>query len=99
MRRCILSSIIVCFSTISLFAAITVNLPCENVAVKQGINSTVFEGAEVYGKPGQPQLPVYKCAVLIPPDADLSTVSFSISGSGGQCDPSASQTRSVMSSE
>ena len=80
MRRCILSSIIVCFSTISLFAAISVNLPCENVAVKQGINCTVFEGAEVYGKPGQPQLPVYKCAVLIPPDADLSTVSFSISG-------------------
>ena len=79
MRRCIISGIILCFSTISLFAAVSVNLPCESVVVKQGISSTVFEGAEVYGKPGQPQLPVYKCAVLIPPDADLSTISFSVS--------------------
>ena len=80
MRRSIFLSIILCLSTVSLFAAISVNLPFESVVVKEGINSTVFEGAKVYGKPGQPQLPVYKCAVLIPPDADLSSVSFSISG-------------------
>lgn len=79
MRLLSLGSIIVFFLTFSLFADISLNIPCKGVSVIGGGNGAVFTGSKVYGKPGQPALPVFKCALLLPPDADLSSVSLSVS--------------------
>ena len=41
-------------------------------------NATIFEGISIYGEPGQPELPFYTRTFLVPPNADLSTVSVTI---------------------
>ncbi len=64
----------------TLNAKISVNLPYKDVSVQNSRGVAEFEAYELFGEPGQPLLPVYTCAVLLPPDADLSTVSFSIKG-------------------
>ena len=80
MRGLALFAITLYLSAVSLLANISFNLPCKNVAVTKEASSTVFKGSDVSGEPGQPQLPVYTCVFVIPPDADLNSVSFSISG-------------------
>ena len=79
MLRKPLFGIILFFSFVSVFSNISINLPCKNVTVRSG-PTAVFNGATLFGHPGQPLLPVYTCAVLLPPDADLNTVTFSIKG-------------------
>lgn len=80
MRSVTFAGVMLFICAVSLYANISYNLPCKNVTVKEGIAGTVFEGSAVYGEPGQPQLPVYTAAFLIPPDAELNSVTFSISG-------------------
>lgn len=59
-------------------AKITTELPKQDISVARiGTNSS-FPGAVTFGLPGDPELPVYYATILLPPDADLNTVSVSI---------------------
>ncbi len=71
-------SIFLCVS-ISL-ASISVSIPEESVAVKQVEGYAEFTGSNLYGEPGSPLLPAKRYTFLVPPDVDLSTVSFRIQG-------------------
>jgi hypothetical protein len=61
-------------------AQFSVNLPIKEVSVKNVEGTAVFSGGDIDGKPGRPALPFYNVLFLLPPDADLKTVSVSISG-------------------
>ncbi len=80
MKRFLLLNVVLYCAVISLSAAVTVELPYKDVSVSRSGRTAVFTGTELYGSPGQPHLPVYTCGILLPPDADLKTVSFSMSG-------------------
>ena len=64
--------------TCSISAKISVNLPFTETSVQNIRGYAEFNTQELFGEPGQPLLPVYTCAVLLPPDADMKTVSISI---------------------
>jgi len=71
---------VLCIFAITVHAAIIVDLPYSNVRVENARPEARFSGTGLNAEPGQPLLPVYSCAILLPPDADLSTVSFSVKG-------------------
>ncbi len=64
----------------AMYGAVTVPLPVDAIHVTRGREHAVFSGARLYGAPGQPELPVYYCSVLLQPGADLSAVSLEIIG-------------------
>ncbi len=72
--------IVVLLVVSALFARISISLPYEEVRTGRDAQYAVFSGTELFSEPGQPNLPVYSCGVLLPPDADLNTVTFSIKG-------------------
>lgn len=61
-------------------ATVTINLPQEDISVDRLCGSAQYSERDVFGEPGQPSLPVYVYSVLLPPDADLKSVSISIEG-------------------
>ncbi|MBN1982517.1 MAG: hypothetical protein JW795_13370 [Chitinivibrionales bacterium] len=63
-----------------LYAAITVDLPLQDLSVQNVRGVAQFAPVELAGEPGQPNLPVYNCSVLLPPDADLKNVTYSFEG-------------------
>ncbi len=76
-KYCLITLIVVAGA---LYASVTVPLPVENVRVSRSAGIAVFSGTELFGEPGLPELPVYTCGILLPPDADLSSVTYSIKG-------------------
>jgi alpha-tubulin suppressor-like RCC1 family protein len=48
------------------------------VTVENKNGTAVFSGAYVYGKTGQPSMPYYKVWVLLPPNADLDSVTVNL---------------------
>lgn len=75
---CIMAAVL--FTGLQTQAAVIVDLPYNDVAVYNERGTAVFTANELYGEPGQPNLPVYVASVLLPPNADLNTVFFSIEG-------------------
>lgn len=79
-----LFALAVFFSAFQVIAQYSVTLPYKQVTVQNVNGVASFSGASIAGKVGQPALPEYKVTFLLPPDADLSTVSAVISNSSGQ---------------
>lgn len=72
---------VILLSVIPLFATVIIDLPYTDVSVVQNDRGDAeFNANQLSENPGQPALPVYTCAVLLPPSADLTMVSFSIEG-------------------
>ncbi len=64
----------------SLLADITFPIPCMQGGIKSTNPHTTFFGSEHSCETGRPQLPVLSYTFLIPPDADLNSISLSING-------------------
>ncbi len=71
-------SIFLCVSILQ--ASISVSVPEKCVTVRQVEGNAQFTGNKLYGEPGCPLLPAKRYTFLVPPDVDLSTVSFHIRG-------------------
>ncbi len=78
MKKLILSSLLLFLLSNLLSAAVTVDIPCKNLSVSRTSGILEFNTEHLGGEPGQPALPVFKTSLLLPPDADLNSVSFSI---------------------
>lgn len=59
-------------------ASVSINVPTTSFSKARG--NAQFVSERLGGDAGQPALPVYSCSVLLPANADLSTVKFSIEG-------------------
>ncbi|HEX3020258.1 MAG TPA: discoidin domain-containing protein [Chitinispirillaceae bacterium] len=59
-------------------AQLTLKMPHKQVSVQNVNGKTVFSGVSTYGKPGQPNLPVYTVTFLLPPGTDPKDISVSI---------------------
>ena len=59
-------------------AQVTFSLPDYNVSVRGETEYAAFSGAEVYGEPGEPALPLYTYTFLLPPDADITSIRVAI---------------------
>ena len=75
MKKSLLWAFIFLFIS-ALHADISVSIPQSEIVVKKVDGYAKFIGNELYGDPGCPLLPSKSYTFLIPPDADLSTVSF-----------------------
>jgi hypothetical protein len=75
------SSLSVVFSILisQSFGAIQINVPFD-VTVLNSRGVTEFTIPAEFSDPGQPALPGFRCSVLLPPDADLSKISYSLDG-------------------
>ncbi len=82
--RSMLIALAIFLSVFQVIAQYSVTLPYKQVTVQNVNDNATFSGASIAGNVGQPALPVYKVTFLLPPDADLSTVSAVISNSSGQ---------------
>jgi hypothetical protein len=81
MKKNISWEVVVLLAVIPLYAAISIDLPYNDVSfVVNDRGDAEFNAYQLSENAGQPALPVYTCAVLLPPSADLNTVSFSIEG-------------------
>jgi hypothetical protein len=63
-----------------LHADISISVPEKGVAIKVVNGYAKFINNTLYGEPGCPVLPSKSYSFLVPPDADLSSVSFEIQG-------------------
>lgn len=66
------------FAISPIFSKVVINIPDQDVRVTNNSGLAEFQADELYGEPGQPLLPVYTVSVLLPPDADLNTVTCSL---------------------
>ncbi len=80
MKCIIASSVLIVSIFFSSIAQITVNLPLQDTPVERILESAEYSERSVFGEPGEPSLPVYVCSVLLPPNTDLKTLTFSIEG-------------------
>ena len=73
--------VLICLNTFTYAHYVSHSLSSTTISVKQGTTHAIFErGAGLHGEPGQPELPFSSFTFLVPPDADLKTVSVSIEG-------------------
>jgi hypothetical protein len=56
----------------------TLTMPYKRVSIENHEGSAVFKGMLTYGKPGQPNLPLYAVTFLLPPKTDPEDVSVAI---------------------
>ena len=75
LRTCMLA---LCSIAMTAMGQITQGLPYKNVTVSSHSGVAVFQGAALYGKPGQPNLPCYTLTFLLPANADMSKVTVDI---------------------
>ncbi len=61
-------------------AEISISNPLQSPVVEKVNGYAKFTSNRVYGEPGCPLLPAKKFTFLVPPDADLSSVSFHLQG-------------------
>ncbi|MBN1981349.1 MAG: hypothetical protein JW795_07460 [Chitinivibrionales bacterium] len=73
-------SFLVALCTVLPYATVTVSVPTPNVLDVSGRGIATFATDIVGGQPGQPALPVYRTSLLLPANADLNTVTFSLEG-------------------
>ncbi len=79
--RCIIVSTLLIFSMVlPSLAKVSVNLPDQDISVLNFRGAAEFGAVKFYNVPGQPAIPVFECTVLLPPDANLKTVSFTLNG-------------------
>ncbi len=62
----------------SIHPKIIAELPEQDIYIAQSINGTSFGDSKTFGLPGEPESPITFMTFLLPPDADLKTVSVSI---------------------
>lgn len=78
-RRLMLIAFVMLAIVCQAIAQFSVTMPYKPVTV-QNVNGTAsFSGAPLSGNPGQPALPAYTVTFLLPPEADLTTVTTTIS--------------------
>lgn len=80
MNKKLLSALFIFLCASVVHAVISQSIPSRDIVVSNRNGVAEFSNCEVYGEPGQPHLPVYNCGILLPPDADLNTVTISIRG-------------------
>jgi len=80
MKRVFVFSLGICLLFLSVSANVAIELPYNSVSVQNVRGTAVFNASHCYGAPGQPSLPVSTYSILLPPDADLSTVTCVIEG-------------------
>ncbi len=56
----------------------TLKMPHERVIVENDHGTAVFKNMVTYGKPGQPDMPVYSVTFLVPPETDPRDVSVTV---------------------
>jgi fibronectin type 3 domain-containing protein len=69
------------FIACQAIAQFSVTMPYKQVTVQNVNGEAKFSGAQIVGVPGQPALPTYTVTFLLPPDADVSSVTASINNS------------------
>ncbi len=80
MKKMLLSVLFVFLCSSIVHAVISQSIPYNDVVVSSHNGVTEFSNCEVYGEPGRPLLPSKRYFFLVPPDADLSTCSFTVRG-------------------
>ncbi len=74
-RSCILA---LCSMAMTAIGQITQALPYKNVTLSSQSGVAAFQGAALYGKPGQPKLPYYTLTFLLPANADMRNVTVDV---------------------
>ncbi len=80
MCKKVVSTLFFLISFFILHADISVSVPEQGVAVRNVDGYAKFINNTLYGDPGSPVLPSKSYTFLVPPDADLSSVTFEIQG-------------------
>lgn len=78
MQKIILFTVLII--TLTYSSPVSYSLLNQEIEITRNGSFIVFEGASVFSEPGQPELPFYILTFLVPPKADLSTVSATIEG-------------------
>jgi fibronectin type 3 domain-containing protein len=79
LSRLLVAATCLSFGALQAVAQYSVTMPYKQVTVKNVNGAAAFDGALTTGAAGQPALPSYTVSFLLPPDADLGSVSASIS--------------------
>lgn len=79
-KKSMLSVLLVFCVPMLLGATISIPIPSGGLPVKTLNGEALFSEMPAYGEPGYPLLPSKEYTLLVPPDADLSTVSFHLEG-------------------
>lgn len=71
---------VIFLSVFTASSSIRIELPCSGVTVFNDAGIARFAAHQLWAEPAQPALPVYRASILLPPDADLGSVTYSIEG-------------------
>lgn len=78
--KTIFSSMLLIILSAVLSATVTVDIPCSELSVSRSSGKALFTAEKLGGEAGQPALPVFYVSLLLPPDADLNSVTFAVEG-------------------